>query len=265
MQNFGNFQLTGSPTDGFNAGKIIELQHQRRREQIGNRVYTVIPLAMPLEAIKTGELAVGRSPPTWCCAAGQNQGGDPFMRQFFNQGEQRQVTLASEPVIVKSLPLPEENRPANFTGAVGDFTMIATAGPTNVTVGEPITVRVQISGRGALGAVTLPLQDAWQDFKTYPPTTKLDTTDQFGFQGTKTFEQIISPLNSDVHELPPLAFSFFNPNDGSIPPAHASRIPLTIHAAGARQCRQLSEIKIPRQKINCLKTLFRSRKILAPM
>ncbi len=51
-----------------------------------------------------------------------DQGGDPFFRQFFNQGEQKPVTLATETVTAQSLPLPSENVPANFNGAVGDFT-----------------------------------------------------------------------------------------------------------------------------------------------
>jgi hypothetical protein len=234
VQNFGQFQFTGSPTDGFSAGKTTEIQNQRRRVQVGRRVYTVIPLALPLTAIRTGQLTLG---PFTASAVvvlpAQNQGGDPFMRQFFNQGEQKPVTLATETVNVQSLPLPEEKRPANFTGAVGDFTMNVTAGPTTLTVGDPITVRVQISGSGALDAVTLPVQDAWRDFKTYPPTTKLETSDQFGFQGTKTFEQIVQPLNSDVHELPPLTFSFFNPDDGQYHTLTQAAVPLIVKAAGA--------------------------------
>jgi hypothetical protein len=134
---------------------------------------------------------------------------------------------------VESLPVPEQNKPANFTGAVGDFMLTASAGPTTLTVGDPITVRVQISGSGALDAVTLPTQGAWNNFKTYPPTSKLETTDQFGFQGTKTFEQIVSPLNSDVQELPPLTFSFFNPNDGQYHTLTQPATPLTVHSAGA--------------------------------
>ena len=234
VQNFGNFQLTSSPTDGFSAGKTTEMQNQRRRVQVGNRVYTVIPLAVPLTAVRAGALTLG---PFTASAVvelpGQNQGGDPFFRQFFNQGEQRQVTLATDPVVVQALPLPVRNRPANFTGAVGQFDMAVTAGPTTVTVGDPITVRVQISGRGALDALTLPEQVAWKNFKTYPPTAKLETTDPFGFQGTKTFEQIISPENADVHELPALTFSFFNPDDGQYHTLTQPAVPLTVKAAGA--------------------------------
>ncbi len=234
VQNFGNFQLTGAPADGFSAGKIAELQNQRRRVQVGNRGYTVIPLAVPLTPVRTGQLTLGPfSASAVVVLPSQNEGGDPFFRQFFNQGEQKQVTLATDPMNVEALPLPAENKPANFTGAVGDFTMTATAGPTNVTVGDPITVRVQISGRGAFDSLTLPPQEAWQNFKTYPPTTKLETSDQFGFQGTKTFEQIISPQNSDVHELPALTFSFFNPDDGQYHTLTQPPVPLVVKAAGA--------------------------------
>jgi len=57
--------------------------------------------------------------------------------------------------------------------------------------------------------------------------------DQFGFQGTKTFEQIISPQNADVHELPALSFSFFNPDDGQYHTLTQPAVPLTVRTAGA--------------------------------
>ena len=240
VQNFGNFQITSSPTDGFSAGKTVELQNQRRRVQVGNRVYTEIPLTIPLTAVKAGALTLG---PFTASAVvvlpAQNQ--NDILAQF--RGEQKQVTLATEALNIESLPLPEQNRPANFSGAVGQFDLAASAGPTTVTVGDPITVRVQISGRGALDAMTLPAQDAWQNFKTYPPTTKLETTDQFGFQGTKTFEQIISPLNNDVHELPALTFSFFNPEDGQYHTLTQPAVALTVKAASATPLPQLAATK----------------------
>jgi hypothetical protein len=89
--------------------------------------------------------------------------------------------------------------------------MSMSAGPTNIAAGDPITVKVQISGRGSLDALTLPEQPAWHEFKTYPPTTKTETTDQLGLQGTKTFEQIVTPQNSDIKALPPISFSYFDP------------------------------------------------------
>ena len=62
---------------------------------------------------------------------------DPF--GMFGHNEQREVPLATEPFAIRSLPVPRDGAPADFTGAVGNFTMSMTAGPTNVAAGDPIT------------------------------------------------------------------------------------------------------------------------------
>ena len=242
VQNFA-FQVTGAPADGFNVGKIAEPQGMRRREQIGNHVYTVIPYSVPLTDIRSGPLTLGPfTANVIVLLPAQNQGGD-LMSQFFNRGEQKQLALTTAPVNVEALPLPDQDKPATFTGAIGNFTMNATAGPTKVTVGDPITVRVQISGNGALDSVTLPPQDAWHDFKTYPPTAKLETSDAYGFRGTKTFEQIVSPQNTDVHELPALTFSFFNPEDGKYHILTQPAVPIVVSPAGATPVPTLAAAK----------------------
>ncbi len=237
VQGLDQFQLTSSPTDGFSTGKIAELQNQRHRVQVGNRAYTVIPVAVPVTITRTGSLTLGPITANIVVELPSQGGGQGDMfRQFgfrslFN--EQKQLSLATGPVNVESLPLPDRDKPANFTGAVGSFEMAASAGPTTVTVGDPITVRVQISGRGDFSSVTLPAQPSWHNFKLYPPTTKLETGDQFGFQGTKTFEQIVSPENADVKDLPSFSFSFFNPSDGQYHTLTEHGVALTVKAAAA--------------------------------
>jgi hypothetical protein len=253
VQGLEQFQMTSSSTDGFSTGKITELQNQRRRVQVGNRVYTVIPVAVPLTVTRTGSLALGPFTANVVVdlpAQGgpENFGGMPNFpgfRSMFSQ--QKRLSLATEPVNVESLSLPDKGRPANFTGAVGDFTMTSTAGPTTVTVGDPVTVRVQISGRGDFGGVTLPEQPAWKNFKLYPPTTKLETGDAFGLQGTKTFEQIISPENAEVKELPAFSFSFFNPNDGQYHTLTEPGVALTVKAAAATPMPALASAQKPVQ------------------
>ena len=232
-QDFGNFQLTGTPADGFTIGKIA--QGQGQRAQIGNQIYTVVPFTVVMTAIKSGVLSVGpfTANATYVIPSSNGQGGDPFFRQFFNQGEQKQISLATETLSVESMPLPVKNIPANFSGAVGDYQLTATVGPTNVTVGDPVTVRVQISGRGALDAIQLPDQSALQNFKIFPPTTKTEISDQLGLEGRKTFEEIVMPQNSDVREWPQFSFSFFSPEDGKYHTLTQSAVPLVIHSAGA--------------------------------
>jgi hypothetical protein len=240
VQNFGNFQLSAVNADGVAVGKSSEAG--RFRTQIGNRVYTVIPLSYVLTVVKSGELTLG--PFTASAVAvlpSPNQGDFPF----FNQGEQKQVSLATDPVTLESQPLPDQNRPANFNGAVGDFTMTVNVGPTNLTVGDPVTIRVVISGRGTLDSVNLPDQSALQNFKVYPPTTKTEFTDQLGLEGRKTFEEIVTPQNDTVHEWPSFAFSYFNPGDGQYHTLAQAAVPLAVRAAGATALPSLALNKTP--------------------
>jgi hypothetical protein len=237
VRNFGNFQFTATPADGFTVGKMH--QDQPRREQIGNRVYTVVPVSMALTATRTGTLSLGPlTANLTLLVASPNQPDDPFFQQFRQFGfgnfgeEQRQISLATETASVESLPLPAKDVPPNFNGAIGEYTMTVIAGPTNVAVGDPITVHIEISGRGDLGSLTLPTQPAWHDFTVYPPISKVATTDPLGLQGTKTFEEVVAPQSTDVHELPPFTFNYFDPDTGSYRTLTEPSVALAVHSAG---------------------------------
>jgi BatD DUF11 like domain len=237
VRNFGNFQFTATPADGFTIGKMHE--GQARREQVGSRVYTVVPVSMALTATRSGTLSLGPlTADVTLVIASPNQPNDPFYQQFRQFGfgnfgeEQRQVSLATEAVNVQSLALPAENVPPNFNGAIGEYTMTVTAGPTNVAVGDPITVHVEISGQGDLGSLTLPNQPAWHDFTVYPSTSKLAVADPLGLQGTKTFEEIVAPQNTEVHELPPFSFSYFDPDTGNYRTLTEPSVALAVRSAG---------------------------------
>ncbi|HXR03594.1 MAG TPA: BatD family protein, partial [Verrucomicrobiae bacterium] len=231
VQNFGNFQFTAQPADGFILGKSA--QGGRYRTRIGNHSYTVIPLYIALTVLKAGDLNLGPFTAEMIVVLpSDQQGGDPVFRQFFNSGQQKRVSLATDAIEVQSLPLPAEGRPADFNGAIGHFTMIATAGPTNVAMGDPITLHIQISGRGALDSIALPGQPAWLNFKVYPPTSKVEPSDQLGLEGSKTFEEIVSPQNTDVRQLPQFSFSFFDPDDGNYHTLTQSSVPLAVRSTG---------------------------------
>jgi hypothetical protein len=187
------------------------IEGERRQVQIGNAIYTLVPIEVALKAIKAGPQTIG--PVTFGLVVELPSSGRPRnVFDIFNHGEQRQLSVATGTETLQSLMLPREGAPPDFNGAIGRFTMNMTAGPTNISAGDPITVRVQISGRGSLDGLSLPDQPAWHDFKTYPPTAKVETTDKLGLQGTKTFEQIVTPQNADIKALPPISFSFFDPD-----------------------------------------------------
>jgi len=233
VQNASDFQITGTPTDGLILGKTV--QGQQRQTRVGSVSFTMVPFQLGLTAGKTGMVSLGPITATIVVqlpVTGRSRDAfDPF--GMFNRARGQQMALASEEVKVESLPLPSQDRPADFSGAVGSFTLSFTASPTNVAVGDPITVRVQISGRGPIDSLPVPSQAAWRDFKTYPPTTKVDFTDPLGQQGTKNFEQVIVPQNAEIKELPGFAFSYFDPVTRSYRTLRQPAVALAVSPAGS--------------------------------
>ncbi len=210
FENLGSSVLKA---EGFSVLKTAQSQ-QLQRVQVGNAIYVFATLTTSLTPVKTGALTLGSSSAILPLQiAGPNrrrEGIDPF--GMFQQYEERRVTVVAENISVKAMPLPREAAPADFSGAVGNYSLAVTAGPTNVAVGDPITLKIQISGRGALEALALPVQGAWPKFKAYPPTAKVETTDPLGIEGSKTFEQVVTAETADIKELPALNFSFFDPD-----------------------------------------------------
>ena len=233
--------------EGFSVIKTAQAQPQR--VQVGNGIYNLCTLVTSLSPVKTGGLAIdsinATIPLQLPSASRRRDVFDPFgmIRQF----DERRVAIAAGTETLTVLPLPAENAPAGFTGAVGNFSLAVTAGPTNVATGDPITVRVQIAGHGALNSLALPEQPAWHDFKVYPPTSTVTNTDPLGIQGAKIFEEIVVPQNSEVKALPPVSFSFFDPDRRSyrtltqpaialtVRPGSSAPAPTLVAAKGAAQ------------------------------
>jgi len=236
--NIHQFQFTALPADGFTLSKVQEDQSGQRRVQIGSAVYRMVRLLFTIRPVRTGTFTIG---PVTASAVLQvpsrNRPRDVFEQfgLFGGGGEQQQVALTTEGETVQALPLPAEKVPAGFNGAVGNFTMTVSAGPTNVAAGDPVTVRVQIVGRGAIESLALPEQPAWRDFKTFPPTSKVETDpgNPFGLTGSKTFEQVVMPQNSEIKELPAFAFSFFDPDKKAYATLTQPAIPLVVHPSAS--------------------------------
>src|SRR5690606_34729625 len=69
--------------------------------------------------------------------------GDSF---FGSKRGYEHLAIPSNPLSLEVLPLPEQGRPAEFTGLIGEFRFEAQAAPTEVSVGDPITLTIRVSG-----------------------------------------------------------------------------------------------------------------------
>ncbi|HEX3800444.1 MAG TPA: BatD family protein [Verrucomicrobiae bacterium] len=214
--------------EGFTLGKM--LQPTQASTAVNGQPYSVATMKTFVVPAKVGKLDLG--PATMQVNVPKPNSRQTIFGQFYDW---QSVTLESDPHSLQVLPLPSANVPAGFSGAVGNYSVTITASPTNVAMGDPITIKVQISGRGALESITLPAQTGWEQFKLYPPTSDFQpaANDPLGISGTRTFAITAVPQTMDAKEIPPYVFSYFDPDQKSYRTATQPAIPLIVRPSAA--------------------------------
>ncbi|HVM62041.1 MAG TPA: BatD family protein [Verrucomicrobiae bacterium] len=167
---------------------------------------------------------------------GKRQGGngwfnDPMFDQMFGRTEVKEVPVTVDAVPIEVLPLPEKGRPADFSGAVGQWNLEVTAKPTDVAVGDPITLTIKVSGNGNIDTVPAPKLGPLDGFKTYDPTTKT-TKDELNTTGERVIQQVLMARSTDVKELPGLQLVYFDPINQEYRKAIQPPIKLVVTAGG---------------------------------
>ena len=218
---------------------LEELSRNRRRPsgrrvERGDRTYFLYEIEyidhpVRVGAIDPGEVRIVLRQPT----------GLVVQRDIFNR---RQIavegfrpvmqTARIRPISVR--PLPETGRPATFTGAVGRFTVRASAEPREVSVGDPITLRFEVTEEadaipGDLANLRPPPLrelEALADFRVPDdPTTGV-------VEGrTKTFTETLRPERDGLTEIPAIPFVSFDPELGRYVTASSKPIRITVKAS----------------------------------
>ena len=184
-------------------------------ETITNLLYSVVRWNIALTAVKAGELTLGPAEfQTLYVFQTQrrSRGMNSLFEPLFGGGEQRQLTFQSEPLTLKVINPPATGRPPQFGGAVGQFRLNITASPTNVAAGDPVTVRVDITGRGNFDGLRLPELPAGAGFQLYPGTNSFTPADPLGLSGKKTFEAVIIPESPGIHTLKWPVLAYWDPS-----------------------------------------------------
>lgn len=146
--------------------------------------------------------------------------------------EMRKHVVKSQEVKIKVLPLPAEGKPAHFSGAVGDFSISATATPNELAVGDPLAVDITIDGSGNFEALNPPSLMPSAGWKAYPPRRynvdgPIDPNLPPTAQRRIGYSMVFVP--EKVHtELPAFELSYFSPSQKKYVAARTSPIPLRI-------------------------------------
>ena len=240
-------ELTGQ---GFTTQKLQ--QPRENLETIGGRTYQVLTFKTAIAAARPGKFEIGpvtakamvimpRRPSTTPRTRPRSPFDlfnldDPFSDPFFSDpfgamGERIELPIQSESATLNVKPLPP-NAPANFSGAVGNFTMTVDAKPKTVQVGDPITVTSTITGRGNFDRMNGPALEDERGWHKYPPSSKFKQDDDVGISGEKIFEMVLAP-NEKKTAMPPLIFAYFDPAKENYVTLRSDPIPITVEGGAA--------------------------------
>jgi hypothetical protein len=136
------------------------------------------------------------------------------------------VARSTTPIDVAVDPPPADEP---FSGAVGQFRATASLDHEAVDLGEAVTYRFRVEGRGNLKWVDKGPQLSLPDTKVYPPQTKDDfTLSPAGLSGSKTWEFVVVPQTSGVVTFPPLDFAYFDPSTARVSHVGTPALHLTV-------------------------------------
>lgn len=226
-------QLQNMPSTGLNLDNFEEVGSTR--ESVNNEIYEVRRFRMRGTALSSGtfELApmvrvnvlVRRERPR-----------DPFFGgfdAFFGVHDTQPLSVPAEPMTVVIRPLPTDGKPADFGGAVGSFNMEVDVNPVEVNAGDPVTLTLRITGRGNFETISMPPLNLGKDFRRYDPKLMASGRD------FKVFEQVFIPRSDTIQELPPVTFSYFDPDAGVYKTIVKGPHPLSVKAGSSAAAPQM--------------------------
>ncbi|MFM8877879.1 MAG: hypothetical protein ACKOKG_01895, partial [Verrucomicrobiota bacterium] len=178
---------------------------------------------------KEGLLSLGPATQEYVIEVNRGRRPRSLLDDFFGGGaELERGTVEAPARRIRVKPLPVEGRPPGFSGAIGRFSVKTTASRTNVALGEAITVKWSVYGRGSFNSVPAPQLAAIEGLKTYPGTNGFASEDPLGLFGTKTFESTVILESTAIRELRFEPYSFFDPETGRYTTVRPRPIAVTI-------------------------------------
>jgi hypothetical protein len=233
--------LNGLPTltSGDFTLNNLSRQPERSARAVGGNAFSVLTWHSVLAPVKPGTYQLAAETPITVRirlrpvedAKLDDLLGDPFMQNKYGKSVQKELKVDSPATALRVAALPTEGRPAGFSGAVGRFSVASEIVPAAAALGDPLTLRLRVTGSGNFDRVDSPMLEHLEQWKTYPPTAVFKPGDAIGYTGEKTFDQPLIARATGPQSLPALSFSYYDPTMGRYVTATAPPLAVTIAPA----------------------------------
>jgi hypothetical protein len=171
---------------------------------------------------------------------------DPFFNDDMFSGYNYKdvpVKLSSAPVKINVRPLPTENQPESFTGAVGNFTVKAQLDKNNLSTDDAATFTFTVSGSGNLKLIGNPKIEFPAELGVYEPqVTDTITGRNPAITGSKIFTYSMNPQSPGDFVIPAITFSYYDAASGSYKTQNTQ--PIKVHVTkGKNYTGNLAKVK----------------------
>ncbi len=157
------------------------------------------------------------------------------------QMENVSFTVVSQPLTINVIPLPEKDKPVDFTGLVGNFTISAKLDSNTIPAGDNTHFTLVIKGAGNIGNINLPPINWPANIEHFEALdTQHTSQDNFPTGGDKVFNIPFLGKKQGDAVIPSVSFSYFDPLTQKYVTAHSDS--LRIHFSGPLPKEQQKEI-----------------------
>lgn len=159
------------------------------------------------------------------------QSDDPF-EAFFNGGSnilEIRKNIVTPRISIDVHSLPANNKPANFTGGVGEFSISSSINNEKLKTNDALTVKIVISGTGNLKLISSPEVKFPNDFEIYDPKTDHQVRlTRDGLTGNKIIECLAIPRHAGTYKIPAISFSYFDIRSKSYKTLHTEEYTVKV-------------------------------------
>ena len=159
-------------------------------------------------------------------AVGRRNSRDSFFGDMFSQKDYKIYSAKSSPLTLEVLPLPQAKANEESSDLVGDYAISAQATPSQVKVGDPVTLKIIVTAKylKAIDWSDLRFSKKFEENFIIPEQSSSPKI----VNGEKVFIQTIRAKTDLVSEIPPITINFFDATKGHYGLAKTKAIPLKV-------------------------------------
>lgn len=211
---------------GFHAQEVkLPLQKTFHQESVNGRTYNTVTWSQyVLYPQMTGTMEI---PPIMFHGVVMQEIRDP-MAFILNGGyEERKCNIKAPGLTIQVDPLP--SRPQNFSGGVGTFNVSAQLDKETLKEGEPLNMRVVVSGVGNLKLIKQPEVSFPQNFERYDAkvTDKTHLTTR-GVEGNMVYDFLAVPRKEGTYTIPSVKFVYYDTSSNSYKTAQSQAFTVKV-------------------------------------